>query len=295
MMCKYPFIRDPHGTFVKYSSASYEERLAATPFGCGRCLPCRINRARVWTTRLLLEQRTHDKNAFVTLTYDDDHLPDDLSVSKDEMQRYIKRLRKLVGSVRYFAVGEYGDKSDRPHYHLILFGLDYMDRPAIEKAWRKDDTSMGFVMVGDVTKDSARYVCGYCLKKMTSPTDPRLKGRGPEFALSSRRPGLGYPAIEIIAQTLLSKDYWTSQDICDSFSIGGKPVPIGRYLTSKLAGLLGTDPAVFYARFKEYQDQLFKDHITEEDIYYFSLVEKDRVKIEALEKKFKIFNKKRNL
>jgi hypothetical protein len=92
---------------------------------CGKCIACRIARTREWTVRIMHEMSCHDNAVFATLTYDDDHLPPDRSISKDELQRFIKRLRKELGDrkIRYFACGEYGETTNRPHYHAIIFGL----------------------------------------------------------------------------------------------------------------------------------------------------------------------------
>ena len=96
-------------------------------YGCGQCMPCRLNKKRIWTHRIMLESYEYSDNTMVTLTYDDEHLPrlDDgrgTLVPKD-FQDWLKRFRKAVEPrrVRYFGVGEYGDQLWRPHYHVILF------------------------------------------------------------------------------------------------------------------------------------------------------------------------------
>ena len=93
--------------------------------GCGQCRNCRINRRREWVGRMILEAKEHLFSSFVTLTYDDEHMPKDGSLCKKHLQQFIRRLRKALypRKIRYYAVGEYGDKSWRPHYHLIVFGL----------------------------------------------------------------------------------------------------------------------------------------------------------------------------
>lgn len=91
---------------------------------CGRCAACRVRRTAEWAVRLYHELHYWDHACFVTLTYDDDHLPVDLSVHKDELVRYVRRLRYRLGRrIKYFACGEYGMQFDRPHYHLLVFGL----------------------------------------------------------------------------------------------------------------------------------------------------------------------------
>ena len=91
---------------------------------CGRCVACRLNRAREWSLRIMNELAYHKDACFLTLTYDDEHLPEDKSLSKRDFQLFMKRFRKDFGlPVRFFACGEYGKKTFRPHYHVIFFGV----------------------------------------------------------------------------------------------------------------------------------------------------------------------------
>lgn len=119
----------------------------------------------------------HDDNCFVTLTYDDEHLPMDYSVDVVVFQRFMKRLRKKYGAgIRFFHCGEYGDKSGRPHYHALLFNFDFPDR----KLWKKSSGGdlyrsaslerlwpFGLSSVGQVSFQSAAYVAGYIQKKVS--------------------------------------------------------------------------------------------------------------------------------
>jgi len=159
---------------------------------CGKCVPCRIARARVWATRCVHESAFHEKNAFVTLTYADENLPPDNSVSKDELQRYFKRLRKSLGTrrIRYYACGEYGEKNGRPHYHAIVFGMSPWkeDKELLEDAWRR-----GFITTGTVTYDSARYVAEYISKDYDGELAEKVYGsRSRPFKLCSGGLGKGY-------------------------------------------------------------------------------------------------------
>jgi len=157
-------------------------------FGCGQCTHCRINKVREWQGRLLLEQsHTKTESAFVTLTYDDEHLPNPPHVDKRHVVLFLKQLRNISGrKFRYYAVGEYGDQSWRPHYHLIVFGLFPSEGDLVQKAWRK-----GFVYMGQCSEHSASYVASYLIKRMTKPKDARLLGRTPEFSLKSQGIGRG--------------------------------------------------------------------------------------------------------
>ena len=106
---------------------------------CGRCLGCMIQKRTEWAMRMTHELSYWPDSAFITLTYDDGHLPDPPTIDKAVIQRFLKRLRKnLDHPIKYFACGEYGDKLGRPHYHAIIFGLsstDPSDRAAVKAAW----------------------------------------------------------------------------------------------------------------------------------------------------------------
>lgn len=216
-----------------------------TPFGCGRCRPCRINRRRQWMWRQYLESLCHEENCFVTLTYRDEDLPEGASVRPDHMSSFVKRLRERVKPTRFrfFGVGEYGDESERPHYHLSLFGLsgvtDRIGREVrfygaagfISECW-----PYGNVMVAEFNELTAQYVAGYVVKKMTAKEDDRLNGRHPEFARMSLRPGLGAMAMPKIIQQLrdTGQEWILETDVPRSLKLGKRSIPLGRYLLRKL-------------------------------------------------------------
>ncbi|AXH77585.1 MAG: replication initiator protein [Microviridae sp.] len=169
---------------------------------CGQCIGCRVDRTEDWTTRIMHEVTLHDLCQFVTLTYSDDQLPAGGTLVKKDWQDFMKRLRKAHGKLRYFAVGEYGDTTVRPHYHAILFGIDFADKRAhsknehgdqlftsdlLDKIWGK-----GHAFFGKVTVQSARYVAKYCIKKVNgSMASEHYGARSPEFAVMSLKPGIG--------------------------------------------------------------------------------------------------------
>lgn len=143
---------------------------------CGQCIGCRLEKSRQWALRCVHEASLHDNNQFITLTYDDDHLPDDGNLKLRDYQLFMKRLRKKFGKgIKYYHCGEYGDNFKRPHYHAILFNFDLPDK----KLYRDGDNKLytseilediwgkGFAPVGEVTFDSAAYVSRYCTKKIT--------------------------------------------------------------------------------------------------------------------------------
>lgn len=178
---------------------------------CGKCVGCRLERARQWAVRIMHEASTSDGGWFVTLTYDDVNLPAGGSLVKADLQKFWKRLRKAVKPerVRYFACGEYGEHSHRPHYHACMFGPSFADRrvwsrrkehtvfrsESLEQAW-----PLGHSEIGSLTFESASYVARYCVKGAMGAKLPPVMDvesgeiieREPEFAVMSRRPGIGY-------------------------------------------------------------------------------------------------------
>lgn len=147
---------------------------------CSICIGCRLEYARQWSVRCFHEASLYDRNCFITLTYDDDHLPSDRSLDKSHFQDFMKRLRSRYfrgrkSGIRYYHCGEYGEKLGRPHYHLLLFNFDFDDKvfwkqrrgykyyisEELSKLWGK-----GFCTIGSVTIQSAGYVARYAMKKV---------------------------------------------------------------------------------------------------------------------------------
>lgn len=221
--------------------------LGVMPCGCGQCMPCRINRRRLWTSRLLMESVKAVGSCFVTLTYGQENMPEGASLVPKECQDWLKRIRMAVDPVRlrYFLVGEYGDQTDRPHYHAALFGIDALGAGGddgrggvVRETWGK-----GHTFVGELTPESAGYVAGYVTKKMTKKDDGRLNGRFPEFARMSLRPGIGAGAMEDFAVALRSSagDLFVNEngDVPSSYRSGRSFMPLGRYLRRVLRKKLG--------------------------------------------------------
>lgn len=224
-------------------------------FPCGQCMPCRINKKRIWTHRILLEAAQYEDNCFVTLTYDDDHLPKEGSLVPKHSQDWLKRFRFSVAPlrIRYFLVGEYGDTSFRPHYHCALFNFPpcrYL-RSRYSRSIRhccascdivRDTWGKGQVSLGTLEAHSAQYVAGYVTKKMTSKNDPRLEGRHPEFSRQSNRPGIGADAMHDVASVLMQFNLDTSEpDVPSALRHGSRILPLGSYLTRRLRKLVGKD------------------------------------------------------
>lgn len=153
---------------------------------CGKCIPCLISKRMDWSLRLSEEHRVSKSAHFVTLTYDQKHIRTDRSLCKRDLQLYLKRLRKKDESsrIRYYATGEYGSKSGRPHYHLLLFNSVETN---IRTAWvDSGGKSIGTVHIGRVLPASIAYVTKYMIQKDSYPD-----GMEKPFATMSRAYGIG--------------------------------------------------------------------------------------------------------
>lgn len=156
---------------------------------CRKCEECVSVRRSQWCFRVLQETEHSFDSIFLTLTYNDDHLPDDKSVSVRDVQLFFKRLRRNMRlwypdfdyekyPLRYFLVSEYGGQYGRPHYHLILWNCP-CNWYQIEKCWNN-----GFIKIGDTTPKSVQYCLKYFAIKEKAP-----KGRRPNFCCMSKNIG----------------------------------------------------------------------------------------------------------
>lgn len=153
---------------------------------CGKCIACLVNKRSDWSFRLEQEWKASRSALFVTLTYDQKHCPSDGSLDKSHVQKYLKRLRKRDGTnkIRYYAVGEYGGASHRPHYHLLLFNCNEQDARA---SWTDHKGNpVGIVHIGYVTAASVAYVTKYVVQPELAI--PHLQK---PFSLMSRAYGIG--------------------------------------------------------------------------------------------------------
>lgn len=194
---------------------------------CGHCIGCRLDKSREWADRIMCELAYHDKACFITLTYDDKHLPDKRQfidndgvihdsthnpLVKKHLQDFIKRLRDRFGykKVRYYAVGEYGEKNKRPHYHAIIFGVDFSDDRIVNfirdgyihytsktlydesnpdhSVWK-----YGLCDIAEVSWNDAAYVARYTTKKQYGDANKvyEIYNYEPEFSIMSLKPGIG--------------------------------------------------------------------------------------------------------
>lgn len=228
MTCYYPLdawrARTPNDKTGKYP-AVFDRQLAQQDdplrLPCRRCIGCHLDHARDLALRCVHEASLHEQNWFLTPTYSDDNLPGDFSISKPEMQNFVKRIRNSGLKIRYLAVGEYGNPEnakpgryshiDRPHYHMLAFGLrvddarpykknkhgDYLyESKTILDLWGK-----GLCDLGPITKETAGYVARYNTKKLGGddrdysfihPDTGDLINRESEFKLTSTCPGIGH-------------------------------------------------------------------------------------------------------
>jgi len=193
------------------------------------------------------EAQLYTDNCFLTLTYDDDHLPDDYSVHVGVHQKFIRALRDSITSkIRFFACGEYGDTDLRPHYHYLIFNYRPTDlilhskknsiplytSKKIQSIW-----SNGFSTIGNLTYQTAAYCARYTFKKIGGPLADShytrihpLSGNlvrvQPEFSKQSLRPGIG----DAWYQTFKSDIY--PSDFC---VVDGKKHPVPKFYVKKLA------------------------------------------------------------
>lgn len=203
----------------------------------------------------MLEARCHPVNSFVTLTYREEELTwaqDRPTLVPSDLRNWLKRFRKAMqpSSVRFYAAGEYGDRKERPHYHVVLFGVAgcaygrsrYRDGRTIDCCARcdliRDTWKLGIIESQPLTPKLMAYAAGYIMKKMTSKHDERLQGRYPEFSRSSNRRGLGYDAVSLIYDTYAGRDL---EDVPTAIRAGGKLMPLGRYIRRQLRIMGGGD------------------------------------------------------
>lgn len=260
MSCTNPILAYSLGTFdgkeklkfVKHVDDNYASLCAKYGDGnvyclpCNKCPSCLKDRAKIWAIRCALESSLYSCSSFVTLTYRQSSLPNG-GLCKRDLQLFFKRLRKVHPNIRYFACGEYGSTTYRPHYHAIIFnyfpddaefyfkspeGLYYYKSKELDKLW-----SHGLCSVSDSTFRTCQYVSKYVLKtaldnkhsvKVFVPGN-----KAPTFHVMSLRPAIGHDYIVKHLDEIFERD---------AVYLSGKPHRIGPYF-NKLAKLL--DPEKF--------------------------------------------------
>lgn len=240
----------------------FDKRKSETGLGyqipCGQCIMCRIQKTYQWSVRCMHENKLHNRSSFVTLTYDDKNLPPNNSLVKTDLQLFMKRLRKKYGSgIRFYACGEYGDTTFRPHYHLLLFNLDFDDKRFLTETARGDKLyhspelatiwNKGHNWIGSVTYESCQYVARYILKKLTGSQIALYGNREPEFTVMSRRPGIGTGWFDRYYTEAYATDFHNNPSptgltqkkafITDSIIVNGKETPVPKFYDSKFKNL----------------------------------------------------------
>ena len=182
-------------------------------------MPCRINRKTEWRTKLYLEWKTWNEGSFNTLTYNDDNLPEKKyfqggSLEKTDIQKFMKRFRKEFEKtygkrmIRYFAVGEYGTRTKRAHYHMLLFNITAEETEKIMKrTWKLGNTKTDELHINRI-----KYTIDYTIKKETQLKD-FPDGRVPEFSMMSRKPQLGAYALNGIAKKLKELELYPDRSL----------------------------------------------------------------------------------
>lgn len=283
MICSHPLTRiETYDGKISFTGAYIKDAEASKEFNqklenakniksvkiipCGQCISCRLNKAKDWSNRLMLEAREYKYNYFITLTYNDENLPikrvyndntgeilTGFTLKKEDLEKFNHDLRQFwlrkydhVG-IRYYECGEYGSINERPHYHGIIFNLPNLDdlklykitpqgntlytSETLEKIWKK-----GYVIIGEVTWESANYVARYVLKKhFGKEADEYYKSQAkiPEFTTMSRRPGIAYNYYEENKKIIYKTD--------EVFIKGAN-------------GIIGTKPSKYFDRLLEQED-----------------------------------------
>lgn len=199
---------------------------------CGKCPQCYTRRVSGWSFRLMQQSKVSDSSLFITLTYDSKHVPISkngfMSLNKRDVQLFFKRLRKShVGidgnapkPIKYYAVGEYGGRTSRPHYHLIIFNARI---ETIQLAW-----DLGNVHYGQLTEASVGYTLKYMCKDPYKPKHQR-DDRKPLFALMSKGLGKNYLTPQMVN--------WHKNDLRSRVHVnleGGKKASMPRYYKDKI-------------------------------------------------------------
>ena len=247
MACSFPIkgYRTASGKVVFAELKKHGDQFMYTEVPCGQCARCRESQAQDWSLRCMQEAALHKHNCFVTLTYEDEHLPPRGQLRYKDFQLFIRYLRRYTGRrIRYFVAGEYGERNNRPHFHALLFDYDFPDKTPgrllasgmqlytsalASKCWR----NRGFVGIGSVTPASASYCVGYLFKRRTGAWAEehykRVDDSGEysmvaEFASMSRKPGIGLDFAVKYAADIFPRG---------SCEFGGMTVPLPKYYVKK--------------------------------------------------------------
>lgn len=256
-------IPNPNGkrSIVFNASEGFKDLPVKLP--CGRCPDCKLEYSRQWAIRGSHELACFEDNCFITLTYADSHLPDYGQLVKKDFQDFMKRLRKHYEPrrIRYMMCGEYGEKFARPHFHAILFNLDFTDKQLLHRNHNGDNLyssetlskiwGKGLTSIGGATFESVAYVARYITKKVIGPDaedhyefldyDGVVHERVKEYAHTSKKPGIGKTWLEKFKGDVFPRDYVV---------IRGKKMAPPKYYKSQLEKMDSEMHAVLSAQRK---------------------------------------------
>lgn len=229
---------------------------------CGNCPACYSRRISGWSFRLMQEDKYSSSAWFITLTYAPHSVPYSKhgfkTLVKSDVQKFLKRLRKLnENTIKYYAVGEYGSETRRPHYHLIIFNADFK---TFQKAWSLDNRDLGQIYYGGVSEASV----GYTLKYMCKPKSKKKFARDDrqlEFALMSKGLGKSYLTPAMI--------HWHHNDVLNRMYINigdGKRAAMPRYYKNKIYAKVTRQAVGVHTRNKMLLEQ---KSLVIHDLYYW--------------------------
>lgn len=226
--------------FTKDLTKKIQSNYEKLKIPCGQCIGCKLENSRQWAIRMQHEASIYDNNCFLTLTYDNQHLPvvdGKPCLNKTHLQNFMKYLRRDCGpNIRFYGAGEYGltcykcgnshllctcktflADLGRPHYHVCLFNYRFTDEivvgisnsgfpvfesPSLNKLWGKGKTA-----TSDFTFETAAYCARYVTKKVNGKKqEGHYEGRPREFAQMSRNPGLGRPWYDRYQEPIYQND-----------------------------------------------------------------------------------------
>lgn len=204
---------------------------------CGTCPSCLARRRSAWAFRLTHHNKESESSCFLTLTYQDTHIPlvEDANgkyhqtLEPRDLTLFFKRLRKALEkhqiNLSYYAVGEYGTKTKRPHYHVLFFGIPKELHPLIQEAWKVNNLPLGNIYIGRVSPSSINYVAGYIINKRLDSTIPTTIVNA-QFARMSK--GIGKSYVEKFSQ------YHKENMSFQATLPGGVKIPLPRYYVEKI-------------------------------------------------------------
>jgi len=242
---------------------------------CGKCTACLKRRASQWVFRLKQEERIAHTAVFMTYTYNEMTVPNTLNgfltLDRSHHSLYMKRLRKQLNKekrldqkhpLKYYMVGEYGSKTERPHYHSIMFNLPqfYIDNEhKIKNLW-----GLGNIQIDNCTPASMAYVTKYVNKQTFFNNQGPHDDRVPEFSFMSKGLGKNYlTEQQIKSHKEKLNPYITTED--------GQKLAFPRYFKDK----------IFDDREKDKLQKAALEHILENPIFAADIDKQNFIKNEA--------------